>query len=346
MQGNRLLDSSLLCSFRFLDESEGSLCTSGMESIKSSPKRPDSSHVTTWNETIMLSPIKSRQTVLHVRVFEYHLLKDIFVCELFFTLNGLFSNLERYQNAGIISEKDEKDGKNEISETKAITPNLDTSRQKDDGEKFNEKNIKDSKKHEMGHSVFSPIKLEGSVANVIFSVLPSIGHCHDGSTLERDEENKNACVTKSKETVLIINQGSTEGKKLKEIQNKVINEEYEKVEEKNDRKEKHLFSWQSLTSNRNEKIISSEIILNDLNVNENAVEVKKNINDAERNLERKNEKIFNRNDNDSCKISLEDQVTGGCFGEEIQRWCKCYGRQVDNENHIEKGEILLSFLLE
>ena len=92
-QGNKLFESSIVCSFRFLNETEGTLSAEGMESFKTHPKRPDSTFLTTWNEMITLSPILSTDTVLHVRVFEYHLLKDIFICELFYSLHGLFAHL-------------------------------------------------------------------------------------------------------------------------------------------------------------------------------------------------------------------------------------------------------------
>ena len=76
-QGTRFLDSSLLFSLKLLEESDGSLVSTGMESIKSYPRKPDNDRKVTWDETMMLAPIKSPNTVLHVRVFEHHMLKKM-----------------------------------------------------------------------------------------------------------------------------------------------------------------------------------------------------------------------------------------------------------------------------
>jgi hypothetical protein len=59
------------------------------ESIKCHPKRPDDSFVVRWDETITLEPILSMDAKLHVRVFEFHLLKDSLVCEAFLPLMGV-----------------------------------------------------------------------------------------------------------------------------------------------------------------------------------------------------------------------------------------------------------------
>ena len=54
---------------------------------------------------IILSPVLSYDTVLHVRVFEYHLLKDTFVCELFLPLHEMLM-----QAAGKESIRKEEEG--------------------------------------------------------------------------------------------------------------------------------------------------------------------------------------------------------------------------------------------
>ena len=89
-QGNKLLESTLVCSLRILScmESEGVKGTRS-ESSKSHPKRPDSEFITTWNDVMILTHTLSTDAVLHVRVFEQHILKDAFVCESFLPLRNL-----------------------------------------------------------------------------------------------------------------------------------------------------------------------------------------------------------------------------------------------------------------
>jgi hypothetical protein len=89
-QGNQLLHSTLVCSLRILSclEFEG-VKGPRSESVKSHPKRPDNDFITTWNDVVTLSHILSYDAVLHVRVFEQHILKDAFVCESFLPLRQL-----------------------------------------------------------------------------------------------------------------------------------------------------------------------------------------------------------------------------------------------------------------
>ena len=95
-QGSHLLEHSLVCSCRFLDPSDSTHSTS----YKSHPKRPDAMSIVTWNEVITLSPVLSYDTVLHVRVFEYHLLKDSFVCELFLPLHEMLMQAAGKESVG------------------------------------------------------------------------------------------------------------------------------------------------------------------------------------------------------------------------------------------------------
>jgi hypothetical protein len=77
------LESPLVCSVRIVYP-QNSMAPS--ESIKSHPKRPDDDFVVSWDETITVGPILSMDAQLHVRVFEFHLLKDSHVCEAFLPL--------------------------------------------------------------------------------------------------------------------------------------------------------------------------------------------------------------------------------------------------------------------
>jgi hypothetical protein len=90
-QGNQLLQSTLVCSLRILSclEFEG-VKGPRSESVKSHPRRPDNDFITTWNDVVTLSHILSYDAVLHVRVFEQHILKDAFVCESFLPLRQLY----------------------------------------------------------------------------------------------------------------------------------------------------------------------------------------------------------------------------------------------------------------
>jgi hypothetical protein len=89
-QGNQLLQSTLVCSLRILSclEFEG-VRGPRSESVKSHPKRPDNDFIATWNDVMTLSHVLSYDAVLHVRVFEQHILKDAFVCESFLPLRQL-----------------------------------------------------------------------------------------------------------------------------------------------------------------------------------------------------------------------------------------------------------------
>lgn len=89
-QGNRLLEHSLVCSARILSAMElDGIAGSRSESYKSHSKRPDSESITTWNEVTTLTHILTPEAMLHVRVFESHILKDVFVCEAFLPLRHL-----------------------------------------------------------------------------------------------------------------------------------------------------------------------------------------------------------------------------------------------------------------
>ena len=350
-QGTRFIDSTLLFSVRLLEKSEGFLVTSGVESMKSHPRKSDNNRIVTWEETMILSPIKSPDTVLHVRVFEHHILKDIFIGECFFSLNGLFSNSENLINMGI-------DGEQEIIDALMESPRLETI-----GRNI-ENNEKISQKQDIGKSLFSPIKPDGLISNIVFSVLPSVVYNNDLMKTEKNEENipmsggdSNNLNFSNEKDSSEINNSEKESANENEIEDG--NEKYDMLNtnEKN-KKEKKAFSWQSMTNHKSEKILFSEIILNDLSSYGNVVEFEKNNNSD--NNRKKNEmksdfSIKKENDlriNENLKILFDEGQSVGNETEEkeekedILLWYKCYGRYKDDENDAEKGEIHLSFLLE
>jgi hypothetical protein len=115
----------MVCSCRLLGppDSDGYSSTK-FESYKTHPKRPDSTHMVSWNEVIILSPVISYSAILHVRVFEYHLLKDVFICELFLPLHELLL-------LGNGDEKENKEGKDSKEKLDSIKTKESTSVGKD-----------------------------------------------------------------------------------------------------------------------------------------------------------------------------------------------------------------------
>ena len=352
-QGTRFIDSTLLFSVRLLEKSEGFLVTNGVESIKSHARKSDNNRIVTWDETMILSPIKCPDTVLHVRVFEHHILKDIFIGECFFSLNGLFSNSENSRNVGI-------DGDQEIIDALMESPRLETVERKIENKE------KISQKQDIGKSLFSPIKPDGLISNIVFSVLPSVLYNNDIMKTENNEEN----IPMSGNDSDNLNSGNgTDSSEINNSEKKNANEnenEIENDDEKYDmlntnekkKKEKKVFSWQSMTNHKSEKILFSEIILNDLSSYGKIIEFeKKNNSDNDRKKNEINSDFSNKKEidlriNENLKILIDEASPVGNEKEEkeekedILLWYKCHGRYKDDENDAEKGEIHLSFLLE
>ena len=367
-QGTRFMDSSLLFSLKLLEESDGSLVSTGMESMKSYPRKPDNDRKVTWDETMMLTPIKSPNTVLHVRVFEHHMLKDIFIGESFFSLNGLFSDFDKSRNVEI-------DGDQEI-----INALMDSPRQLP-VIKIIENEEKISKKQDISISLFSPVKPDGLISNFVLSVLPSIGQ-HNDITRTGTEQIDDNNPTKVNDPNILNSSIETDFSKIRDPGNKnenskekgkEIENKYEKeIEKENDdekyemlntseknKKEKKSFSWQSMTNHKNEKISFSEITLNDLSSYANTIEFEKN--NAMDNYGKKNEikREINCRSNKNGKFLIHEVQTDGKEEKEVKvekeekeekddilLWYKCYGKYKDDENDAEKGEIRLGFHLE
>lgn len=86
---NQRLRTPLVCSFRLTNESNSSKAFS----LKSHPKKCNDCFIVTWDQRFSLAPVNSADTLLHVRVFEFHMIKDVFICEFYVPLSGLFCKL-------------------------------------------------------------------------------------------------------------------------------------------------------------------------------------------------------------------------------------------------------------
>lgn len=88
---DQYLRTPLVVSLRLINESDGSKSCS----FKSHPKKCNDDFIISWDQNFILSPINPGDTLLHVRVFEFHMVKDLFICEVHIPLNSLFSKLSK-----------------------------------------------------------------------------------------------------------------------------------------------------------------------------------------------------------------------------------------------------------
>jgi hypothetical protein len=88
---NRLLRTPLVCSLRLINGSDSSKSFS----FKSHPKKCNDDFIISWDQNFTLSPVSPEDTLLHVRVFEFHMIKDLFICEVYIPLSFLFSKVSK-----------------------------------------------------------------------------------------------------------------------------------------------------------------------------------------------------------------------------------------------------------
>jgi hypothetical protein len=64
-------------------------------SFKSHPKKCNDDFIISWDQNFILSPVIPGDTLLHMRVFEFHMIKDLFICEVYIPLSCLFGKLSK-----------------------------------------------------------------------------------------------------------------------------------------------------------------------------------------------------------------------------------------------------------
>ena len=195
----------MVCSCRLLGppDSDGYSSTK-FESYKTHPKRPDSAHLVSWNEVIILSPIISYSAILHIRVFEYHLLKDVFICELFLPLHELL----------LLGSGDERENKEDKEKFDSIKMKENTGVGKDVVKEVVKEAAhdamlevvkEDAEEDKLRNSRFNTKKLENVFGNIIHSAHTAIND--QISSLKTNTENS---MLSSKRTNNSNNRNSSE----------------------------------------------------------------------------------------------------------------------------------------
>jgi hypothetical protein len=342
-QSDRLLGTALVCSFRLLSEDHSVLS----ESFKSHPKKPNGSFLTSWDEGFSLPlvipfkfgeakhtydnisiPNSNRNcnpnlgTILHVRVFEFHLLKDLFVCEIFYPLSGLISGLELKEKRGekviLLSEqRDMNNGKEDL-----VDDLISHLMPRDNATK---------------NTMIPSMKSEKVISGALISLADhdddadtddkfdenfqrreemDESFCYAEKSLEYDVEASITQIEPFVKDVLLIDK-----EKEKREMNKEGEEERleRKQEEKEGEKavEKKFFSWSHASA-----VIKSESSIK---------------------TPEKVSKI--PNPTPTTKTLLRDSLRPDGFMAELN-WYVCYGRKTEGDSEIVKGELCLGFELE
>ena len=336
-KNSKPIEHSIVCSCKLLGppDSDGYSSTK-FETYKSHPKRSDSTNMVSWNEMIILNPIVSYSAILHVRVFEYHLLKDIFICEMFLPLHELLILNSNDDN------KDNKDNKEGKDKDKEKEKDKDKDKDKDKKEESN-----DSHTNKMKEKENTMIGKE-----VVRKVVKEAAHEAVKEVVEEDE----LAYPRTEEDKPRNSRFNT--KKFENVFGNIIQSAHTAINDQ-------ISSLKTTTENTLQ--ISRKINNNNNNNNNNNSynegEVKyddiyekddKNTytsNDFIDKSDFHSENIFHGSkdkDKDKEKEKEKDVVkvmTKTETKEKIE-WFKCYGRLADNELNIEKGQVYLGLLLE
>lgn len=314
-KNSKPIEHSIVCSCRLLGppDSDGYSSTK-FETYKSHPKRSDSTQMVSWNEMIILNPIVSYSAILHVRVFEYHLLKDIFICEMFLPLHELLilnSNDDNKDNKDSKDKEKDKDKKEDSNDSNKMKEKENTII----GKEVVRKVVKEAA-HEAVKEVveeeemtcarteedkprnlrFNTKKFENVFGNIIQSAHTAIND--QISSLKATTENTLQISRK------INNNSNGNESEVK----------YDDIYEKDDKS----------TYTSNDFIDKSDFH------SENVLHGGK---DKDKEKDKEKEK-------DVLKAMTKTETK-----EKIE-WFKCYGRLADNELNIEKGQVYLGLLLE
>ena len=314
-KNSKPIEHSIVCSCRLLGppDSDGYSSTK-FETYKSHPKRSDSTQMVSWNEMIILNPIVSYSAILHVRVFEYHLLKDIFICEMFLPLHELLILNSNDDN------KDNKEGKEGKDKEK-------------DKDKDKKEESNDCNSHKMKEKENTMIGKE-----VVRKVVKEAAHEAVKEVVE-EEEMTSARTEEDKPRNSRFNT-----KKFENVFGNIIQSAHTAINDqisslKTTTENTLQISRKVNNSNNNE----SEVKYDDIYEKDDKSTYKSN--DFTDKSDFHSENILHGGKDKEKEKDVVKVMTKTETKEKIE-WFKCYGRLADNELNIEKGQVYLGLLLE
>ena len=314
-KNSKPIEHSIVCSCRLLGppDSDGYSSTK-FETYKSHPKRSDNTNMVSWNEMIILNPIVSYSAILHVRVFEYHLLKDIFICEMFLPLHELLILNSNDDN------KDNKEGK-------------DKEKDKDKDKKEDSNDSNSNKMKEKENTMIGKEVVRKVVKEAAHEAVKEVIEEENELAYPRYEEDKprnSRFNTKKFENVFgnIIQSAHT-----------AINDQISSLKTTT---ENTLQISRKININNNYNH-ESDVKYDDIYEKDRDDKSTYTSNDFIDKSDFHSENILHgskEKEKDVVKVMTKTETK-----EKIE-WFKCYGRLADNELNIEKGQVYLGLLLE
>lgn len=374
---NRLLRTPIVCSLRLINESDNSKSFS----FKSHPKKCNDDFIVFWDQSFTLSPVSPGGTLLHVRIFEFHMIKDLFICEVYIPLSFLFSEVSKAtESIGVDETRTTRDVlterkvANDIVEdcSRSSPDSIEEPEVKSLGEEIDimndhveiDRNVITNTKvveREILLEVVERDKEKASMDSNMTPILPSVvvelsidNDVHSDTSVPLEDSFIPTPEVISDGNCNLSRMDYNNGDSIENSRSDEQTEKSEKVKEivEGQGIEKHnLFSWLFLTGTlRGQSSNNLETSHNDValppaqNENTPITSAFKKIFQA---TSPPTGKTLETGDNVNTIDPFETAVKPlpMIIGKETVSWYKCYGRGAD-EQEVEKGEICLGLSLE